>query len=178
MSIATKLDRLEKDAHWKEAFSLAYAERHQSTAMCRCIFYGWYIPLEWGWLITKPEPTQEEVDLAKVNMQSAFIEVKNSDDPTVLREIGYGMGIVDYEFPDFDNPHALDHRDYLVKALTIKPDDYITQLMYDNSFPIGHKSKYKTLDSQKWRELVYSTYPGNGEYATYFQSVLTAKSQN
>jgi hypothetical protein len=169
MTLREQFDILEYEGRWDEAIELAYDNRNQSDAMCRCIFYGWYLDLESSCI--KPEVSQEAIAKARQYLESVFPEAMKSEQPDVLMEIGYGMNIVCYLFPGDPNENDRIYTGILKRAFELKPQDPISEWFYRGSIR-------RARDFQVDKALVLSRYPGKGEYDTYFRSMLTSKIQD
>lgn len=171
-TLREKFDALEYEGRWGEAIELAYENRDQTDALCRCIFYGWYLELE-SYCI-KPEPSKEAIEKAQKYMELVFPEAMKSEKPEVLMEIGYGMAIVPYRFPGDSGENDRRCISVLKRALDLNPDDPICKWFYEGSF-----QKVRVLDPDmeldRWYELGSTRYPGKGEYDIYFRSMLTVK---
>lgn len=172
MTLREQFDALECQGRWDEAVELAYQNRNQTDALCRCIFYGWYLDLE-SYSI-KPEPSKESIEKAQKYLELVFPEAMNSEKPEVLMEIGYGMNIVCYLFPGDPSENDRRYTSILKRALELNPNDPVCEWFYKGSFPRARVID-PDMELDRWYELVSIRYPGKGEYDKYFRSMLTIK---
>ena len=172
MTLREQFDVLEYEGLWDEAIELAYENRDQTDAMCRCVFYGWYLYLES--FCIEPAPSQEAIEKAQQNLRSVFPEAMKSEQPDVLMEIGYGMDIAFYLFPGDPNENNRRYTSILQRALELRPQDPICKRLYKGSIP-GARDIDADMEFERWCALVANRYPGKGEYDKYFRSILTVE---
>ena len=167
--IRNHLDQLEIQGKWDEAVNFAFENRSCVDALCRCIFYGWYLYLE-SPCIT-PEPQETTIDAAQKNLGLIYDAALTSNNPTILREIGYGMCIAPYLFPGNPDINEHEYPILLKTALQFDPTNMLLQILYDGAFP-AKAGKLYSISENKWITYISLLFPSEGEYDRYYRSVL------
>lgn len=167
--IRHQLDQLEIQGKWAEALRLASQHPESVDAMCRCIFYGWYLLLEAPCI--DPEPESAVIKEANKLLVSLVPTALTSGVPALVREVGYGMNIAAYLFPGNTNENEASYSAVLKKAMELDPQDPLSVALYNGSLSEGPVVP-NLLDQADWSQYIDQTFPGEGEYDRYYRSVL------
>ncbi|PXF63166.1 hypothetical protein [Kangiella spongicola] len=167
--IRSHLDQLEFKGKWKDAVQLAFDEKNSVIAMSRSVFYGWYLPLES--FCIEPEPEEDIIELAHECLVEIFPKSLSSDSPDILREIGYGMNIAGYLFPGNSDENDKLYTDILKRAVELEPECPLSIELYNGSLKKG-PLLHNPLSNSEWSEYIDRRFPSDGEYDSYYRSVL------
>lgn len=170
--LRNQFDQLEIKGLWADAVDLAFGKRIFTEAMCRCIFYGWYLPLESPCI--QPGVVQPTVDAAHDNLVKVFNEAVKSTDSVVLREVGYGMSIAPWLFPGDPGSNEIASSKILRMALDLDKINPITIELHNGSRSSG-PSCLNPVAVSAWHAYVQGVFPSEGEYDRYYRSILISE---